>query len=466
MMMAEALGETKKPTTVPSRAPVVQRFGGLSFPPATSSDSNGATELRAEPIQAAVDVSDPGDPFEMEAGRIADQIMGPPVGSRLDRDASGQPGGSGSVGERVSNRGTSLTPGGSGMPIPAPLRRFYEARFGHDFSEVRIHADDAAAASARSLGALAYTLGADIAFGEGRYEPATEPGRRLLAHELTHVIQQGHGRPASADGVVPPGGRAAGVVQRLIRTPYPWQGVITPAIGANVRSAPDSSDPSNILDSIPRGQPVTVLSASGNWLEVESSWRGPKLVGYVHHLLVDDAASQAMGATVGTTMKWRASGPGSGTDFEAWASAPTETPFPAITSSTIMNCWEAVLLAAFRAGSINWAWIHNLYTAVPIATWVSAMSRGARQVYAVPGPNLRMPQRGDLVFFDGIAHVAMATGTGSDVYTFWPPPNTPFTFVAGGVTDKVKVFKIEALVTWWTANMPPAPVVEFAAPAW
>jgi hypothetical protein len=75
-----------------------------------------------------------------------------------------------------------------------------------------------------------------------------------------------------------------------------------------------------------------------------------------------------------------------------------------------------------------------------------------------------MPQRGDLVFFNGLAHVALATGSGSEVYTFWPPPNTPFT--AGGTTDKVKVFTIEALVTWWTANLPPAPVVEFAAPAW
>jgi hypothetical protein len=128
-----------------------------------------------------------------------------------------------------------------------------------------------------------------------------------------------------------------------------------------------------------------------------------------------------------------------------------------------MNCWEAVLLSAYRAGAINWNWIHNMYVSVPTANWVSTMSRGPRRTYLIPGPS-PMPQRGDIVFFNGSAHVALATGKGSEVYTFWPPPNTPF--APGGTSDKVKVFTIEALVTWWTANLPPAPVVEFAAPAW
>lgn len=68
-----------------------------------------------------------------------------------------------------------------------------EPRLGHDFSGVRVHADGQAAASARSLGARAYTVGADIAFGRGEYAPETTEGRRLLAHELTHVVQQSPG---------------------------------------------------------------------------------------------------------------------------------------------------------------------------------------------------------------------------------------------------------------------------------
>jgi hypothetical protein len=78
-----------------------------------------------------------------------------------------------------------------------------------------------------------------------------------------------------------------------------------------------------------------------------------------------------------------------------------------------------------------------------------------------------MPQRGDIVFFDGVAHVALATGSGSDVLTFWPPPDTPFVRnIFGAVEDRVKMFTIEELSVWWGANMPPPPVIEFARPAW
>jgi len=69
----------------------------------------------------------------------------------------------------------------------------------HDFSQVRIHTGAAAAASARALDALAYTVGRDVVFGEGQYAPHSLPGRRLIAHELAHVVQQKHlcGAPAS-----------------------------------------------------------------------------------------------------------------------------------------------------------------------------------------------------------------------------------------------------------------------------
>ena len=66
-----------------------------------------------------------------------------------------------------------------------------EPRFGHDFSQVRVHADDRAAESARAVNALAYTVGRDVVFGRGQYMPGTMEGMRLMAHELTHVIQQG-----------------------------------------------------------------------------------------------------------------------------------------------------------------------------------------------------------------------------------------------------------------------------------
>ncbi|HVT57258.1 MAG TPA: DUF4157 domain-containing protein [Thermoanaerobaculia bacterium] len=78
-----------------------------------------------------------------------------------------------------------------GQPLEPATRAFMEPRFGHDFSQVRLHTDARAAESARSVNALAYTVGPDIVFATGQYAPGTAHGNRLLAHELTHVVQQG-----------------------------------------------------------------------------------------------------------------------------------------------------------------------------------------------------------------------------------------------------------------------------------
>jgi len=78
----------------------------------------------------------------------------------------------------------------SGQPLDAATRAFMEPRFGHDFSQVRVHTDARAAESARAVDALAYTVGRDIVFRGGPSILSTSTGRSLLAHELTHVIQQ------------------------------------------------------------------------------------------------------------------------------------------------------------------------------------------------------------------------------------------------------------------------------------
>jgi Domain of unknown function (DUF4157) len=77
-----------------------------------------------------------------------------------------------------------------GQPLDAAARGYFEPRFGQDFSGVRVHTDDRSAESAVSIGASAYTAGSNIVFAAGRYDPASASGRRLLAHELTHVVQQ------------------------------------------------------------------------------------------------------------------------------------------------------------------------------------------------------------------------------------------------------------------------------------
>ena len=85
-----------------------------------------------------------------------------------------------------------------GRPLDADTRRFMEPRFGHDFSSVRLHTDDAAARSAQALRANAYTVGRDILFDAGRFALGTEGGRRLMAHELAHVVQQSEGPVSGA----------------------------------------------------------------------------------------------------------------------------------------------------------------------------------------------------------------------------------------------------------------------------
>jgi hypothetical protein len=106
----------------------------------------------------------------------------------------------------------------AGQSLDAASRSFFAARFGHDFANVRVHADAQAAESARSVSALAYTVGSHVVFGAGQYAPNTSAGKRLLAHELTHVVQQG-GAPASTaaqSSATPSVGSAAraGVIQR------------------------------------------------------------------------------------------------------------------------------------------------------------------------------------------------------------------------------------------------------------
>ena len=91
----------------------------------------------------------------------------------------------------------------SGQPLDRETRRTMESRIGFDFSKVRIHADTRAGASARSLGARAYTVGNNVVFAPGRFAPQTTEGRRLLAHELTHVVQQSPNRAAMPPAIRP-----------------------------------------------------------------------------------------------------------------------------------------------------------------------------------------------------------------------------------------------------------------------
>ncbi len=85
----------------------------------------------------------------------------------------------------------------AGRPLPSTVRGDMESHLGHDFGDVRIHTDGGAAVAAQSIEARAFTSGRHIGFAAGQYAPATAAGREMLAHELTHVVQQRSGPVAA-----------------------------------------------------------------------------------------------------------------------------------------------------------------------------------------------------------------------------------------------------------------------------
>jgi hypothetical protein len=141
-------------------------------------------------VQAKLAVDQPGDIWEEEADRMADRVMRMPPAPVRGQAAREE--------FMPVNRGHmnhDFVHGLSGgTPLDFASRSYFEPRFLHDFSPVRVHADSNASDSARSLNALAYTAGHDIVFAAGQYAPETAHGRRLLAHELTHVVQQSQRR--------------------------------------------------------------------------------------------------------------------------------------------------------------------------------------------------------------------------------------------------------------------------------
>ena len=150
-------------------------------------------------LQAKLTVNTPGDIYELEADRIADQVMAAPAHSqvnvappRIQRSRS--QGDEDSLITAPASVDRVLA--SSGRPLDPALQHDMGQRFGHDFSRVRVHSGADAEQSTREVNAHAYTVGHNIVFGAGQFAPGTHEGRRLIAHELTHVVQQ-----SGADGM-------------------------------------------------------------------------------------------------------------------------------------------------------------------------------------------------------------------------------------------------------------------------
>jgi len=221
----EVLCSPGQPLDAATRTHVEARFG--------HDFSHVRVHAAAPPIQAKLTINHPNDRYEQEADRVADAVMRMPepgVQRQVEPDEEEetlqtkplaaqitpliqrqiepeereeeeeeeeiQP-------KRIAGTAHKITPEierdiqsvrGAGQPLSTSERTFFEPRFGADFGSVRVHSDARAAYAARSVDARAFTVGVDVVFGGGEYSTGTSSGRRLLAHELAHVVQQNGGR--------------------------------------------------------------------------------------------------------------------------------------------------------------------------------------------------------------------------------------------------------------------------------
>jgi hypothetical protein len=144
-------------------------------------------------LQRKLTIGASNDPLELEADRVADQVMAAPAHSAVSSAASSRIqryAGQAIDGSESAPASVDRVLASSGRPLEPALQQDMGQRFGHDFSQVRVHIGATAEQSAQDVNANAYTVGNNIVFGTGQYAPETQQGRRLVAHELTHVIQQ------------------------------------------------------------------------------------------------------------------------------------------------------------------------------------------------------------------------------------------------------------------------------------
>lgn len=195
-----------------------QRVGNQAFQALKSQRADEALR-RSQSIQAKLTISQPRDVHEQEADRVADAVMRmpspdmqqmPAVSSaasipevqRMCAECEEELGKNAGAPVRRKEQTADVPPimpsvdaniralRGGGSALPTATRAFFEPRFGADFSDVRVHTSTRAEEAAQSINAKAFTLGRDIAFNRGQYVPESNEGRKLLAHELTHVVQQ------------------------------------------------------------------------------------------------------------------------------------------------------------------------------------------------------------------------------------------------------------------------------------
>jgi Domain of unknown function (DUF4157) len=183
----------QKPSSsfTPIQTEFLQRKGTACGQRSIDSGESNCTQQKNS-LQRKLTIGASNDPLEQEADRIADQVLAAPANTTISSSPSriqrftGQTTNQAEVAPASVDRVLSS----SGSPLEPELQQDMNQRFGHDFSRVRVHTGGEADRSAQDINANAYTLGHNIVFGAGQFAPRTSEGKRLIAHELTHVVQQ------------------------------------------------------------------------------------------------------------------------------------------------------------------------------------------------------------------------------------------------------------------------------------
>ena len=433
--------------------------------------------LRSTGAQAKLTIGQPNDKYEQEADRVADQVMAMPDADVAQRQPEGEeeeetlqtksladqitplvqrqeeppeeeeetvqakamPGQTPNVSSGLESRINSLK--GGGQPLDSATRNFFEPRFGHDFSHARVHSDGKANQLARSVNARAFTLGKDVVFGAGAYQPQSQEGKRLLGHELTHVVQQRRN------------GRLA--LQR-----------------SRLRDFADTSNPAHDPSHLTDAQ-IEATNEFKSYRNASSPWQT------VHHMTPDEARlacrlilraiREGQSITWGDARRFMGLARaqlGTLTSAEAFVGINVWVPFSSSTASTTpaalrsefgrwllaggpepatsvseMNCWEIILFSAYVGGFLSRVRLQAIYdlavanVTAGIRTSVgdtveSELRSGAVHIFDPGDPDSPAPLAGDMVIFNRAAvHAAISlgtttTGTGDHtIVSFWEPVN-------------------------------------------
>lgn len=273
-------------------------------------DNSTASEIQ-ESIQAKYTVGSPDDHLEREADSTADNIVRlPEPVNETEKENKEEKLQKQSIFRKIFRKksepeipvvdeetanGIEMSRG-MGEPLSADVMKYMGQRFGADFSKVRVHTDNRAGKLSRKIRAQAFTIGSDIYFGEGKYNPGTTEGKRLIAHELTHTIQQGH----ATSKEVPPS-KATRKIQRwslegilsAVTDYIPGYKLITVIIGKDPVTGKDvprtgENIINGIIGLIPGGKAIFgnlqesgAIARAGQWLDQEISklnitWTGIK----------------------------------------------------------------------------------------------------------------------------------------------------------------------------------------------